>query len=420
MSAFRRIAAVLTASAATLAATGCSFDLSYETHRQISSPEKISFSWWGNDVRSDYTLNGIENFEEMHGDIKVQPFLSDIIGYKENLDALMRSGLEYDVMQISSEWLSEYSSDGEGFYDLHELSDIIHMNNFSDEELSYGERNGKLNGVPISFDSLAFCYNADILAEHELETPKTWIDLIRCGEVLAEDNITLLEASDQSKWLILVAYEEQLTGKSAFRNDGAQDSECFGISEVMGMFVMESRLVSTGVISESGFSADRFIQGTSAGEVLFISEIEDLAKPLEYYGGKIVVGKNISLPSARLGGWYVKPTCFYAISKNTEHPEAAAMFLDYLLNDSYMTAIQGTDKGVPISRSALETLDGTDQLSGIVYDASAMTAQTPDLDERHEEKERYEEFFRLCEMCRSGQLSTEDAAQRFIDKYPFS
>lgn len=419
MSVFRRIAAALTASVTALAATGCSFKLSYETHRQIYTSDTISFSWWGSDLRSDYTLKGIENFEEMHDGIDVRPYLSGFIGYKENLDALMMSGLEYDVMQVSSSWLAEYSPDGEGFYDLYELSDYIHMNNFSEAELAYGERNGKLNGIPISFDSLAFCYNADILAEYELETPQTWSDLFKCAAKLSDDNITLLEASDQARWLMLTAYEEQLTGKHAFLDEGADGGSCFGVDEVKDMIFMENNLLNAGVISNSGFKADNFILGSSAGELLFISEIEDFTMPLEYNGGNIVVGNNISLPSAKLSGWHVKPTAFYAISKNTTEPEAAAMFVDYLLNDSYMTALQGMEKGVPISRSALEVLDGVDQLSGTIYDASVMTEQRLDLNEKHEERVRYEEFFRLCEMCRTGKMSAENAAQRFVKMYPF-
>lgn len=423
MSLFRRTALPLTALVAAVVVTGCSYSLSYEQHRQIHMLDTISFSWWGGEIRSDYTLKGIDNFEQINSSIDVRPYSSAYGGYKDNLDTLMRSGIEYDVMQIDSAWLEEYSPDGNGFYDLYELSDIIQMGNFSSNELSCGEINGRLNGIPISFDSLAFCYNKQIFTDRELDLPKTWDELISCAYKLSRENITLLEAPDNAKWLVLIAYEEQLTGKRAFFDRDNPDDGCFGIGEVMDMIETESRLIDAGVLSEDGFSSEDFIEGRSAGEVIFISDIGKLAKPIENVSVRLAVGKTPRMETAKRGGWYITPSGFYAISRNTDKPEAAAMFLDYLLNDSYMTALQGTEKGVPVSRSALETLDGTDQLNGAVYDAATMMKENGDppfMDKRALEADRYEEFFRLCALCRAGGLTVEQAAQNFLASYPFS
>lgn len=86
-------------------------------------------------------------------------------------------------------------------------------------------------------------------------------------------------------------------------------------------------------------------------------------------GYDVKVGEYICEPGAKSLGWFVKPATMYAISNNTEHPEEAAKLLNYLLNSEEMTLKQGTEKGVPISSSALAVLDECDMLTGFEVQA---------------------------------------------------
>lgn len=54
------------------------------------------------------------------------------------------------------------------------------------------------------------------------------------------------------------------------------------------------------------------------------------------------------------------------ISANTEHPHEAAKLLDYLLNSKEMAIVQGTEKGVPVSKKALWALIDADIVWGPV------------------------------------------------------
>ena len=44
----------------------------------------------------------------------------------------MNSKTETDVMQINFGWLSEYSADGRGYYDLEKVSDVIDLSVYSE------------------------------------------------------------------------------------------------------------------------------------------------------------------------------------------------------------------------------------------------------------------------------------------------
>ena len=67
---------------------------------------------------------------------------------------------------------------------------------------------------------------------------------------------------------------------------------------------------------------------------------------------------------------YLKPSMLYAISKNTNHPEEAALLMNFLLNNAEAAKIQCLDRGIPSSNSALTALKEDNQLKGLQYESS--------------------------------------------------
>ena len=119
----------------------CSSDVSKV---RISAQEQsavISMSWWGNDPRHEYTLQGLSLFQENNPDIIVNHSYGIWNGYERRYLMQMASHNNCDVMQINYAWLSEYSSDGMGYYDINQLSEYIDLSQFSQEDLATGMRN---------------------------------------------------------------------------------------------------------------------------------------------------------------------------------------------------------------------------------------------------------------------------------------
>ena len=67
----------------------------------------ISLSWWGNDVRHEYTLAAVKEFERLHPEINVVCHYSDWSGYQKRSDAQMASDTDSDVMQINYAWIQQ-------------------------------------------------------------------------------------------------------------------------------------------------------------------------------------------------------------------------------------------------------------------------------------------------------------------------
>ena len=70
---------------------------------------------------------------------------------------------------------------------------------------------------------------------------------------------------------------------------------------------------------------------------------------------------------------YLKPSMLHAISAKTEHPEAAATLVNFLVNSPESGEIFGTNRGLPASETALAAAE-LDPLSQQVKDYEASIA----------------------------------------------
>ena len=142
--------------AAVMALTLASCELSEQMNVQKRTRSTvITFAWWGNEQRSRYTLEGLEEFEKQKG-ITVSPRYSELTGFKDRLDMDKNADTMCDAFQMQYSWLNEYASQGYEFYDMYKLKNVIKLGNFSEEQLKLGEVDGKLVGIPTSLNSINF------------------------------------------------------------------------------------------------------------------------------------------------------------------------------------------------------------------------------------------------------------------------
>lgn len=356
------------------AAVICLSSCSGETEIKLAGqPCEIYFSWWGKDIRHSYTIDAIRYFENQNPDIDVIPEYNEWTGFERRMAIELSSRTEADVMQINYDWLYKYSADGQGFYDLNELSDYIRLENFSEEALAFGTVGGKLNGIPTALNAQTMFYNKTIYDKYGLELPKTWDDLFKASEAMSADGIYPMELNLKQLWLSSVAYEEQLSGIEFADENGRLN---FTRENIADMLLFYKSLVD-GKVTKPVEELDKndFINGKSAGTMYWISDAEYYCVPAQENGYTIVAGDYLTMDNAKLTGWYAKPTALYAIKRDTENPEAAAKLLDFLVSSEETASVQGLEKGVPISRSALEVLEANDMLEGIQYEANERLVQ---------------------------------------------
>ena len=400
-----------------LTVTGCS-NYNSPVITQQSEQTEISLSWWGNDGRNQYTIEAVEEFERLHPDIKVNCSYSEWSGYEARARVQMISDTEADVMQINYGWLSQYSPNGDGYYDINDLYDEFALENFSEDVLRYGQMNGHQNAIPIAMNAETVYINKTIWDKYGLDVPKTWDDLFKAAEKMRKDGIYPLSAASKSMWLYLITYAEQAQKKPFLKEDGSLN---FNAADLRVMIEFYQRLVDEKVFPQVDFYERVLLDNeTYAGAVAWISDATNYFGEAVENGREIVAAPYTTMAGAKEGdGWYAKPATMYAVSKNTEHPHEAGLLLNFLMNSEEMAVLQGIEKGIPLSSSAKRAIESEGLLTGIQYEASQVMencGNIGELDPILESSGMIEDFFSAANDVMYEVTPIEEASDALLQK----
>lgn len=389
--------------------TGCGSNKEVALVKE-SSQKEITFSWWGSDARHEYTIAAIKEFEKKHPDIKVHLEYSEFTGFQEKTNVKMAAHTEADIMQLNYSWVSGYSPDGTGFYDLEKLSNDLNLSNYEEEVLDYGRVNGVLNALPIAQNGQVFICNESLYKKYNLEIPKSWDDFFAAAKVMNKDGIYPLDLNNVSMWLLSVAYAEQSTGHIIISDD---NKFTFTEQDVKIMISFYNSLVQQGVVKEISKRSDEDISGgKAAATAQWINSAEKYAAMIEEAGGTPVIGTSTILSGAARSGWYVRPATMYAISANTQYPKESAQLLEFLVSSEDMTLGQQLDKGIPFNNAAKDILDKNNMLAGLMNDAATAVENTETflMNPKFEDAAISDAFYNACVSVLYGDTSLNTAA----------
>lgn len=400
----KRIGAALTA-LAIVGMCGCAHrsEVAHETKAEIT------FSWCGDDEIHKGTLEGIRAFNDST-DITVVPEYSEPGVYNDTLISLMSADMQADVIEISYEMFYQYSADGDRFYNIYELTDNIDFSTYPTGTLTCGIVNGNLYGVPYNFNSLCFVYNKTLYDQYGLDIPTSWDDLFNAAEVMGKDGIYPIALSEEGLWICCCAYFEQTTGKKIFK-DRMIDLQAQDYEVMINFYrkLMDKNVTKPGYY----FDKNEFEKGSAAGVACWASDTGFYEEAGRRMNSQAVLGTPLMTQKPLASGWYRKPSGLYAISKKTASPDEAAEFLNYLINSSEMTVYTGLARGVPISRSAMETLEARNMLSGLEVEANRRSADIFSVDMMSpffEDEAIISEFIDICESVLYGKTTANSAA----------
>lgn len=329
---------------------------------------EITFSWWGKDFRNEYTIKGLNEFSEKFPQISVKPEFFAWQGYEKHFENQYNENLTADVMQINFDWLFKYSSDGNGFYNLFNLDDYIELFNFTQNDLSYGIMNGKLNAIPIAFNAIIPIFNKSIFDKYSLSVPKTWNELFNAAKIMQKDGFYPLGMDEKHLFLFSIAWFEQTYNKKFFTdNNTVNISE----NELEEFFKFVKTLFTKNVVFPTlkNFDSQMFSKNKIAGAVVWCNESSQFAEKIAEKNEISVLGNFISTPNAKESGWYLKPATMYAIKKDCKNPKEAAILINFLLNSKEMALLQKCEKGIPSSNKSLTILMEQKELETMEYDA---------------------------------------------------
>ena len=352
-------AAALCATSLTLTACGGGDD----AQAGDSGPVTLTYTWWGSQDRADRMTKAIAAFEASHPDIKIKPSFSDYDGYWQKRSTEAAGGGLPDVMQFDISYLRQYAERG-ALLDLQEVGDALDTSGIEDALLPSGQIEDATYGVPISTNALGLFYNPDVVARAGVQPPTadmTWEQYDAwIADVTARTGGAAWGGTDYTGTFWLFDMKLRQEGKQAVTDEGEIG---FTKAELKEWWESTAELRSAGAtvpadratqllpkspfgagVSATEFSWDNFLAGylTDSGA----PKLEIVQPPAD--------GDE--------SGLFLKASMLYSIGASTEDPEAAAEFVDYMINDPEVGKIFGTSRGLPASKVQRDgmTFEGPD------------------------------------------------------------
>lgn len=348
-------------------------------------PCTIRFSWWGGDDRHQATNEAINLWNEKHPEIQIIAEYGGWDGWTEKVSAQLSGGTAPDIMQINYDWLISFSPDGNGFYNLSQLSSQLDLSQFDSDVLSFGEVDGILNAVTVSVSGRGMFYNSETYKRFGAEYPTTWNELLVLGEKFSQEDIYPIDLDIQSggtAWYLAVVYVQQKTGREFLSMDGELGFTEDDIKLALDFYkeLEDNHVIRTIDMrtDEDGsaalYQSPEFIDGRVAGVLEWGSSVGKYEMALP--DGVLETGTPLSDDSGNNSGWLIKPSVMYAISKDTKYPDEAAAFMNFLLNDEECAEILGTTRGIPSSHIAEKTLETKGKLIGLAQECDELLENT--------------------------------------------
>lgn len=330
-----------------------------------AQPVELRMSWWGGNSRHQSTLKAIAAFEQKYPDIKVKAEYTGWDGHLSRLTTQMASGTEPDVMQTNWPWLIIFSKNGEGYYDLNKLKEVLDLAQYAPGDLNSTTVKGKLNGLPISVNAPVFYYNDVTWKKAGLAYPKNWDELFAAGKTFRStlgENYYPYAMVDQDVILLLNAWMMQKYGKPMFDFSGkftwndAQWQEAFSfVKRLSDDHVIPGPKTMSSYGKGNLYEMKPWITGEWGGtftwNISIRMYINNMTPP-----AKLVLGDYVMQPGARDSGVYFKTAQMFSVSKSTRHPKEAATLINFLLNDPQAVEALGLERGIPLSKTAEKIL----------------------------------------------------------------
>lgn len=357
----RRIAAAaaaLTASAA-LVLTGCGAGGGGEEAAATYDPDEevtLNLAFWGNDVRAGLYEEAIAAFNEEYPNITVNSSFLGFPEFWEKRQTEAAGGGLPDVMQFDYSYLRQYSENGLLLDLTPYLGNIIDTEPLAQNILDIGVVGDETTGIPTSTNAWGLFTNPKLLEQVGVEEFEggDWEDYSAwMQEITDAGGGALWGGTDYTGRIQNFEIQQRAQGEDLFTEDGEpnfteEDLAAFWEqgTELREAVIPQQKLEE--IYPVSGFDAalttseltwDNFGAGYLGNLGAEYTELGLIAPPVTEEGAKDL---------------YLKPSMLHSIASSTEHPEAAATLVNFLVNSPEAGAIFGTNRGLPASETMLE------------------------------------------------------------------
>jgi multiple sugar transport system substrate-binding protein len=346
---------VAAAFALALVASGCGDD------EPDSGTVELSFTWWGSDSRHEYTQEIIELFEAEHSNITVEPIFTDFDAYWDQLATSTAGGNAPDIITMEERFLKEYVVNGQ-LLDLNTVTDTLDISNIDELALAAGRFDNGLYTIASGVNAFSVVADPQIFEDAGVAFPDdatwTWQDYVDLavqisessgGEVFGAQAFGTNEAGFN-------VYARQ-RGEALYNPDGTLGFSAQTLADWWTISLEQTAQGGTppaDVTVEVGATGpDQSLLATNAGAMgtWWTNQLGALSGAA---GRELVLLRQPGESEGVRPGMYFKPAMSYSISSQTDHPEEAALFVDFLLNSTGAAELMLNDRGLPANSQVRE------------------------------------------------------------------
>ncbi|MDA1362522.1 extracellular solute-binding protein [Glycomyces luteolus] len=322
-------------------------------------PVELRLTWWGSDTRAELTEQAIAAFEAEHANITVKGEFKDWSGYWDALATTTAADDSPDVLQMDEQYLASYGSRG-ALLDLGTAGEFLSTDGIEPSVLETGRLDGVQYAMPIGVAVLSCVVNQDLFDQYGVSLPDgntwTWDDYAALAASLTEAsggaiNGSGLSGSDNGS----IRYWSRLHGGELFGEDSkvVLDPQTLAAQWEYWLDMIASGACESAAQMVEGMNAGIGGDGMSTGKIamgfLFNTQITAMR---EASGANMQL---VKMPgSGEVDANYFKPSMYWSVSSQSEHPAEAALFVDFLVNSTAAADIIGTERGIPSNTAALE------------------------------------------------------------------
>jgi multiple sugar transport system substrate-binding protein len=322
----------------TLVLSGCSQSPEGTGGYDPEEEVELTIAWWGNDERSAMMADVIDDFEAEHPNITV---VEQPVGAPDDLFNRLAtdfaSGTAPDVFALGGAKPQEYGDAGT-LLDLATVSDYLDTSKYEDFTLTNATVNDTLYGLPTGGNAIGVLINTNLFEQAGVPVPEegwTWDDLVDAANDVSANSPDGVYGLDLRIQDILGTYVAQIDENGIYDWDGELATSA---DTIESWFDMEKELVDGGglpdpsiIVENQNLTPDQTLFGTGRAAITFAYS-NQIGSYAAGTGGAAV---EILPPptSTDVSGVAVLPSQFWAIAAETEHPEASALLVNWLLNE---------------------------------------------------------------------------------------
>ncbi|WP_265520404.1 ABC transporter substrate-binding protein [Oerskovia flava] len=355
-----KVGALLTVGALALGACGGDRGAAGPADTDTTAAEEgedvtIRFSWWGSDTRHEVTQEVLDLFMAENPDITVVGDFTDWGGYWDKLSTTVAAGDAPDVITQEERYLADYASRGV----LADLSTLdIDTAEVDPGVVASGEVDGGLYGIATGINAYAVVADPQIFADAGVEMPDdttwTWDDYVEIASEISASGEDVFGAQDYGFNEPGFAIWARQQGQNLYTPEGT-----LGYDEqtLADWWQTSLDLQDSGGTPDAARSVEidaggpeQSLLGTNTGAmgVWWTNQLGAISA---------AAGRDLELlrfpgeSEHERTGMYFKPAMYYSVAETSQHPEAAAKLVDFLLNDPAAGELMLSDRGMPANTS---------------------------------------------------------------------